>query len=611
MCLEVFNLLLESFEMSEATVTEPTVVDAPAVIVHTPIVADPNTFLVTVDQLDVDKFKNTRTEMVESKVLQMRGSIKESGQWQNIGVSRLDNGMFAVVYGYTRTEAFTRNVYEPLINKWNSDNNVRSADAGFLVVTNPQHREMARKAYPEEFEKQKNKPQNKVLIRIDETVVDDLTAKLANIGENILREDFCLLDLLDGITELAVKYNMSGKDIAKRYKVTDAQVSVLRKVRKVPDALLNLIATAKAGPDGKMEEITEADLVKLKEDASVLVSEILRRMALPKEERETIPVSHLKELAARIVKDDATEIPLTRVQIVEAACKLAGADSKTRKLIKGKESYNFTLFRAELQTQEAEWNKRKEAHAKGEVLPEGTVAVPPAQPSEAGTVDGLAADQAASQAPVNTVNPETPATGTTEAAVANVGTEVAQAGDASAGQPSESKVDELLGVTGDPDEEFTDEQAAVGAKSTKTIIAPEARIKMKSPDLILSSVRTFISTLAEEQDENEEERPAGIIAGCLQATAFGYEMLGMDDERKKAEKVNAEYIDNLEIYITGLEEYAEECFKKSKGMKPFGLQRPDVSMSELLTDVDLDDDDDDDDTDGNAEVAGEASAQTS
>lgn len=547
---------------------------------------EPGSFLVQVDLLDSTAFKNPRRKITEAAIQKMRHSLKQFGQLQNLLVVQLESGKLGVIAGYTRAEAFTQNVYEPLVQRYNKEHALDAPDKTEqrLQVSNPVHRDMVAAKYPEDFAKEKAKPHNQVYVKIDPNVTTPAQARVRSFSENVDRTDMPLMDELMAIEDFIEVDGFKAAEVAKILKKSPSAVSQYRRAFKLPSALRERLVT----PDAK-EEISESDLVKLKEDAKTLVDELELRMNLDKNDPLAVSLSHVRELSQRVVFENKAEdfqYPLSRQQLVELVCALVGADPKSRKLIAKKPAENYTLWMANMKNAEAITAKRREKEAAGETTTEEgveptateTQAVSTAAAGETtGTVEGLAAQQ---DAGVSTGNKTDAGTTGAVAAEANAdavvkGTETMAAPAAKGEGTADVTTATAAALVGadpdslDDDEEMPEEVS--GATGRKTKASPLASVKVKEPNVILAAINQFKEmALAEETDE--QDKSLSLTVSALASAQFGYEVLGLDDEAAKLREVNALFIEEFDAYVNELEAFAEKAGKKAK-MK-FELERP-------------------------------------
>jgi hypothetical protein len=583
--------------------TAPSTAAAPAETIAIERTITPGSFTVKVDELDSTVYENPRGEMLESEVVKMQHSLKQHGQLSSVLVARIENSaLFAVVAGYTRTEAQTRNVHAPLIHKWNDEKGLKGpAEPGFLVVSNPDHRKIVREAYPEDYAKQRDKDDHKLQVFVDTTVKTQGDARLKSFVENFVRSDMSLMAEIMAIEKMISVDGRKASEIAKQIKSSEPAISQMRKVGRLPAYLRELLVT----PD-KGEVIAEAELTKIKEDTKVLVDELERRLGLKKNEEQAVSFSHVREFAARIiVKEPKAGEPeeardLTRVQIMELLCWLVGANEKTHKFtttnsvgLSQQPAEQYGLFMARMKRAEQDTQKRREG--KGDAA---TPATPPADGSATGSVEGLAKTQAdanatpttpatpTATAPVSTGNPAAPVAkaddGTTPAdAPKGAAADAAAAAEenADAGLGASSIAAELVGadaanlVDDDLEPGVAPEAKVAGEKRTSVQAAPTATVKVKDANIILSMANTYAEQALELAGEAEANKNCGLLTAALGCAAFGYEVLGMTDKQKQYEDARDAYSEALELYILGLEEYATAAAKK-KPAKPFDMTRP-------------------------------------
>lgn len=548
----------------------------------------PGSFLVTVDQLDPDVYDNPRlaggSSLPEDSINELRHNLKTQGQLQNIGVlpSPKGDGKYAVYFGWSRTEAFIRNVFEPLIDKWNKEKGLESTAAEYLVVTNKNHLEIVRAAYPAEFEKEKNKPHNKVYVKIDSELdaANKGAVYVKGVAENTVRKNMTLWQEINALNNLVDNLNYTAKNAGAVLKLSPTVVSLKRKISKLPTVLGNVLITPDAG-----EVLAEADLVKLKEGSKKLIGELVRRMNLMEGDLESISYSHAREFAARVVKDEKETRSLTRLQIMDRLCALVGANPKTFDLIGAKEikvgehgdkvfkstksPENYTVWITTMKTYEEE----NEARAKAAISGVAATETPPtsaelaatveAQGSTTGTVEGLAATQVGTQQspPVSTGNVEAVAP-STAASEANADVKLAQPTTAA------TAASIMGGTAADLDDDV--DESPTGLKSTKTSAAPTLQVKVKEAHIILAAVETFKVSLQEIATDEHSEASMAQVATFLGQICFGYQMLGMDREYQQYQGALIEYSEQSEQYTVAAENLLEA--KKIK----FTQERPTV-----------------------------------
>lgn len=613
--------------MSEDTAT----VAAPEV---TPVVIqdarDDNSFLVTIDRIDSDHYKNPRTVRKDTAVTDMISDLDEQGQIHPISGKMLPSGKIGVMAGFTRTEAFWRRVCKPLIKKWNDEHEL-SGTAKMLMVANREDRELVIKAYPEEFNTEKNKPKNKIAVKLM-SAKDETEAFLISYGENAVRTEMCIFDDIGSMMHMLNELKMKGKEVANRMKVTPGQVSALKKVWRLTTDLEAVMITPEPG-----ESFVESDLVKLKESAKILCDVLVNRMKLLPDNNVYVPISHLKQLSAvtwvRDAEETGDERIISRKQLIELVCQLVGADPKTMRvtgynptdeskpnLVGNNPPPNFGVFVHNCKTAEEIAKKKKS----GAMVDESTAAVaedvaainaaatsPAADGAVSGTVEVLAAAQKVAEAGAtgNAVQPKTYAEtqaeaaaaakkpdGSSEAAVANADVVV-----------TANKAASILGV--DAADIPTDDDVEVelsDVTNRKVQRAPIENVKPKDPNVVLQAIQTF-ADMATQDEEIDTDKNLAATALNLGAVVMGYDMLGMSKQKTNAEVKAQQYCVDLQTYISNLEEYAEVSFQQftkagGKGLKPFALEAPTFSKSDLngpLDDVYADDSEEagDEDTD--------------
>jgi ParB-like chromosome segregation protein Spo0J len=548
---------------------------------------DQDSFLVTVDQLDTTVFKNPRSKILQEKVLEYRQSLKDVGQLQNLIVAPLESGKYAVVAGYTRTEAFWQLVCDKLIRDYNNENNFTPTSEGALSVANPDHRKIVIEKYPEEFEKLKNKERHMVYVRVDESIKTASQARMKSFSENYFRENMSISDEIKTIEQFIEVDGMSASDVARMMKKNPSIISQKRKVGRLIATLREVLVTPDTG-----ETFTEEELAKLKEKVDMVVSELERRMDLqPSEEdyqKASVSFSHLREFSQRVVfADKETQSaefkrPLSRRQIFDLTAALVGYDTAKYRFIKDASPENYSVWLGKMKAKEEETKALRSKGTATAETPEVATATTE-DGSATGTVadlataqiQGAAAGEAAAEANADVaVAPAAGAAGTTAATTA-----ATPAAEVSSGKEDEastaSKAAALVG--GEIIDDDEDEPLPVdGSTGRKTQVAPIQQARVKEANVILSAINTYKDQAFAEETE-EIEQNCGVVAASLQAVAFGYEMLTMETEAKQYRQANVEYCDSLEAYIRGLEDFAEKAVKLSKEGKKvpvFSMDRP-------------------------------------
>jgi len=548
----------------------------------------PNSFVVHVDELDPKHFANPRKQMLESAVQEMQQSLRIHGQGQEIQVARIPNSaLLAVVAGYTRTEAQTRNVFTPLILKWNKDKGLKVGEENFLLVNNPAHRAIVKDAYPEEYAAQRNDEKNKLRVVIDPKVTTAGQARIKAGVENFHRTDMPLQDQFDLINDLIDVDGFKANEVSKQLKKSEATISQMRKSAKIAPKLRSILVTPDEG-----ETMSESDLTSIKENAKVMVDEFERRLSLPRDNAEAISFSHVREFAPNVVVEG--KLPMLRKHYDELLCNLIGMNSK-HKLESGKSPEVYALWLARMKAFMEETKAKREGKAAPVAASDKPAASegPKAGSGEVGevtgTVEGLAEQQVSSgKAAEATVTPTATATPATPvvAATPDINAPAVTASPATPAPkaPDNADIDLKIGALvggGDVTDTDVEPVGPAGQKSAKTQTAPIVGIKLKDVNTILGATKAFAIQAAEEEGEDEDDRKVGLVAGALASAAFGYEMLGMSDEKAKMDEAYDDYVEKLEQYILGLELYAEQAVKtKGNKLKPFDGERPLVQLTE-------------------------------
>ncbi len=556
---------------------------------------DKNALIVSIDEIDASVYKNPREKFSDAALSEMQLSIANEGQKQNILGTFWHHGVkknkLAVYAGWTRYEAITRNTYAPLIKKWNEmfpDN--------LLHVGNPEHRRLVRERFPDSYKEEAEKDRNQVRITFNDNVRDEYTALVGSILENRVRTDLTMLQNMNALERLC-NAGMKAKDIASSWGISEPQVSNMRKCRQIPDVLREVLTTPDSG-----ENFSDSDLAKLKEKVGLLCDELVRRMDIdPKSTKDQdvqVSISHLKEFAGKVMPKKDSKMPISRQQAMDLLCGLVGADPKTLVINQKKPPTNYGIWCSTMESYVAETKARRDAELKKEFSKE-TSETEAQEGSGTGTIDGLVAQQATATEEITIATPEV----STGNSVAEMPAPAVSEDEAVASElNAAATISNMIG-----DIEVDESVSMKGIKSTRTQQAPSAQVKVKETSLILSRANSYLE-IAVKDEEEEQTKNLGMIAGSIAAAAFGYEMLSMTEIAKGADDAYVEYAENLELYISALEEYANNAqgaVLNGKKLKPFGLARPTVDVATLgdaASMIGLSPEDDEDDGEGSDNV---------
>lgn len=545
---------------------------------------DKDSIFLTEDQVVTDHFENPRGETEELAVTQMVRNLQDNGQIQNISVGAMItdgvySGKFPVCAGWTRTEAYRRMVYSPLISRFNKDNELTSTMTGFLLVTNPKHREIVSKVYAEDLAK--NRQKFKLRVKVHQDVKTAADAFKISVYENVIRNDMSLFRQVQAADDAIVKYGLKPKEAAAMLDATAGEISQNQKVNKLLPALREKLVTPDPG-----EQMSESDLVKLAEDVKTLTNELERRMKLNPRSPLTAKFSNLREFAYRVITKEGEEPRLTRPQIMQFLCDLVGADPTTHKLLnKGEAPHkNYTLFVKEMAAAEELNKKQKELAAQ----PATPAAADGTTPAPAVAADGTAipagTTPAQEQAGTGTVEElaKAQASGAAEAAALNVGATVAPA-PAGTPAPAQSSVATALSMSAEelehvdtdsplPDDGPEDTTPA-GQKKAKTGAAPVQQFNIKTPDRIHKIGLEQAALALQDQDE-EQVLNSFWTAAVAGSAATAFEVLGMDEKYKRWNDAILKYVESMEVYLGELEQFAKTAGAKAGLKPPQGLVRP-------------------------------------
>lgn len=571
------------------------------------------TQVVRVDQLVTDKWTNPRQFMTDDHVKGIMDSLEENGQLQNINttfVSVDENGRLtlAVCAGWTRTEAITRLVHLPLIRQYNKE----KTPASPLVLSKPEDRATAAKAYPELYEKNAEKWKVLCLVRKEE---DALTMQSVAYDENDARknlslyEDMCIIEAMAG-------QDIAANKIAQRTRKSTPQISQIRKCFR----LINKIPEWLSTPD-KWEVdkgYDDAEKAKQFEIATRLNAELVRRIKPFCDKDIAVTLSHLRELAGYLDRGDkGTDVPkLSRKLGMDSLAKLVGAnhakpdyewltkkdgESTTGPMVLGQFVSEMKVAQeltAAYRSGKGEGQAAATPTETGVETAAGTATestVEGGKEVTVGTVAATAAATAAEGTPVSTGNTEAAVTPAVEASTA--ATEEANANVATAATPAVTSVGGIEITDDDEDEDLTEK-----TKGTSKA-APTDSVKIQAAELISNAEGHTAHLYSEFTQAPVEDQQTVIGLMTLACHAQLKSVLGKSKEYTSVYNKATEAAESLQAYIENLEKFKAEVVAKNPKIKFSFLAKPELPeiegvgidtsalTGELPTDDDIEDDD--------------------
>lgn len=514
---------------------------------------------VVLSRINNRHFKNSRHGIGTSLAMsELVSNIKAQGLLVPVlGTWSEDGSEIWLVAGYRRTEAMQQIALKSLVKDFNDKMGYKPGDADFVDLQNQDHRERIRDTSPEWAEKYKE-ALDKLSVEVRTSAIADTTsARIKNLVENEVREDFTLAELCDTIREL-LDEGVKQKDIAKGMSKTDAAISQLAKIARMPKLLAERFE--KGIPELKL---AESDKQKMLAEYPTAIEELERRIALPKGHTQAIPFSHMRDFAAGF--DHKTD-PLSLTSSFNLLRDLVrlGPQGNATEIA----TMDYGVFKAKLADARQETKKLAEAPAetKAETKPSGdgqaaekpevstgkTESPPPAAAVPAAqTVQEIAQQQ---QKPTLTAEDEVNAQIIAEANAAE--------------SVAEDKLQELADAS-DEDEATKAAKAAekkekevTGETRTSTKEAPSVAYRMMDAPNIENMAVQFVNWARTDETATICDREKFLFSAQNL-----YDILGMKDQANAIGEVELLFVEKLNAYVKTLEEFfatkATDAEKKS------------------------------------------------
>lgn len=534
---------------------------------------DEDAIVVPIDKIDFTYYENTREAFDRKSLDELANSLRRNGQIHPIAAAEIKEEekptRYAVIAGYTRTEATWINVCKPLCVKYNKENKLEKGDTGYLSAYNHTHRLRAIKEYPEEFKQWKNTFPIKVNVQRKQ---DKLSARLINLSENVFRKDFTVAELINGMGKLQEE-GMPQKKIAEHYRKSITEVSQVLKIQ----GLRKMFYDYCTSPENH-EQILDVDLSKLKEGVTRFLEEYDRRIKMTKDEDLVIPMSTLKIAAASLLAAGGPKI--TRAYACELLARLVGGSTKTWELKKDEPPYNGSMIKALIE----QWEPNTTAMR-------NIKKAPTSNPRAEQEADEEAEDKRTIEDLLSTSSDSDDAD--TDADIPENISEISLEEDSSTDSATETtEQDEHEKAIADyeakkPPRVTTDDIPAkpkeVEEKTkAKSVAAPARQAQLKDQSVVLKAAATFADEL--ETQDDEDPPSIGVTISNLRAASILYEMLSMPSRQKVFEDSLNEMVDGLEEFLYDVQRYIKTAQDKYNAPRFKGV----MPRLDLPTEDDLD-----------------------
>lgn len=539
---------------------------------------------VPLSSIVIDRYKNCRSKrLVGDDMDAFEQNIRDNGLISPVAIAVEPEGKYGLVAGFRRTEVFHRLALRPVVEAYNKRHNLTNGDA--VDYRDPESRKKVLEAGGEWQQKWQTALENRLISAQIVEVKDDYNAAVLNILENREREDIPLADEMNRIEELIQQYGKTQGEVAKRLTVDKSFVSSLRKIYKMR-SYMEEVYFKDLTPLGFSEEKTEA----MKKHIEVMLDELDRRMALPKDNDAAVKFSLARDLS-NFVKPPKTKEPISTEGVIEALEILTCVEwcGKQPAVDRRRKTPESTLFGAKLrEIVEREANYKKAQAAKSEE--------PAADATASVTVDEIAEAQQAGTATEATTEAAPQTTSAPEVSTGNQAVPAAPAATKAEEPASVSKEDAFAAINEDDDtpsvltgtsaseEDEDDEEAdqvSDGRISRTRVSGPtKAVYNMMDPDRIDQKAKGLIES-AFDADKGDFVSVVDRLAFFCAADQL-YSVLGSIAITKEITRSFLAYSKAVNQYVDKLEEIAtksvgEEAVKDLKSLIP---ARPFLSFME-------------------------------
>lgn len=521
------------------------------------------TQVVRIDQLRVDIHRNPRLFMTSEHVGTLMQSIEKEGQIQEVNatVFSAEEGklpIYAVVCGFTRTEAFRRLIYKTIVSKYNKE----KAPEVPLSIEKRDDCKIAGETYPEEFEKLLNKYTIRIYIPKNDGEKTDLVIRA--IRENNDRKSMSVWENMMAIENL-IKDGMTAVKIGSSISMSGGQVSQFRQSFRVVNNIPSWFST----PDS-WETFDETKKAEQYEIAERLVKELKNRIQGVCDKDVAVGLSHMREFSARVDRgEDGGKTPkISRKLGMDALAKMTGANYEkldyewmTKKDgLPTNGPLVYSVFLSELKAAEeltSGYRQGKNLTAADTETKVTTEVEVGGKEVTAGTIANQAAEAVATipspaNVPVSTGNKEEESIAKTEEANA-------------------SSVSNIGGIP------ITDDEVDILDKTKgKSLSAPIENVKLQSTDMIVNTEGHTMFTYSQYTETAVEEQEVGLALISLGSLVQVKGILGKSKESSSIFNKATEFAQEIMDYIGNLESFKSEVLKKNPKIQFAFLARPEL-----------------------------------
>lgn len=548
-------------------------------------------YTVSLNKLDITKYKNYRLEAKEKHILELMGLLKEHGQLNSVLGAWQPDGTIALVAGFCRYEAMERLALEKIIDEYNhAHGHPKPDNEGYIPVGSFGFDSRAKRLKVREAGGEWMKKYDAALasyqIKVTTTIIEDeADAALKNIASNAYEKP-PLLDLCKQIETLMQKPGITAKKVAKALKLNETTVSLHRKINECPKFLRELFQKDLSELAKKPEEqqIVRDTLI-------TAVSELERRLGLEAENPQSISYSHAREFAGAVMHKEPMSLTGAAKALKDLVC--MGDNGK----VSDAGTPEYSVFMAKLR--EAKRIGKEPAPAPAAATPPAatpTVDLTTLSKEQLEQFDKAAAavvPAPAAAPPVSTGNQPAPAVPTVPASPLPTATPtvVAQPALSPAELAKQAEIeaansefvgtstDALLDAEGDaaPIGETLATAADAGQTNKKLTDAPVAsKYKPKPPEKIENAANRMIDYASDTERATPIDQ-----ASYLLAAAQLFSMVGMDEAQMAANEAYVNFVEGLNKYLNLLETNVKEKSGEAV-LKEIQVVRPQFVRPQLI-----------------------------
>lgn len=252
-------------------------------------------FILSLYDINIDLIKNPRADCTGDHVENIRNTIGDNRHNEQLSpvnativtVDGIDN--VAIYAGFTRFEAMSRTALKPVIEKWNTDNNLEPKDENYVDPL-PDKGFEARKDREKvlsaggNWQKLYNEALKSFPIKVEVMpTLNDFTTFYKSFTENTARENMPAWNVAQALQEMKERFKVSWKTISAKVGMKQQTISQYNAVFSIPQHLEAMFDEDKEGL-----KLTDAD----KKLAVICKDEFVRRASLPVKDPRAVQMSH-------------------------------------------------------------------------------------------------------------------------------------------------------------------------------------------------------------------------------------------------------------------------------------------------------------------------------